>query len=157
MRTKAIPFNERFKELFWSKVEKTETCWNWKAFKDRQGYGLFCIKSTGTSRAPRVSYQLHHPDENIEGLAICHTCDNPACVNPKHLFKGTWKDNLQDMVKKGRSRKGEKAINAKLTTVDVLRIRANPSISSNVFAKQFGMSRAAIIDARSGKNWKHIT
>ncbi len=157
MRQKAIPFNERFKELFWSKVEKTETCWNWKAFKDRQGYGLFCIKSTGTTRAPRVSYQLHHPHETIKGYAICHTCDNPGCVNPEHLFKGTWKDNLQDMVKKGRSKKGERANMAKLTDKQVIEIRANPQTGPTAFAKMFGTCHATIINARDGKTWQHIS
>jgi hypothetical protein len=85
---------------FWNKVNKTKKCWEWLATKNNKGYGR--IQVNGKSRlAHRISYGLKN-GEIPRGLEVLHKCDNPLCVNPKHLFLGTHKDNLQDMAKKGR-------------------------------------------------------
>lgn len=89
-------------ERFWAKVQKTATCWLWTATRNPKGYGLF--KIAGTCRpAPRVAWELLHgpiPD----GFYVCHTCDNPPCVKPAHLFLGTPTDNARDRVAKGHHR-----------------------------------------------------
>lgn len=87
---------------FFSKVEKTDSCWNWLAQIDKFGYGNFSIM-TKPVRAHRYSYEIHCGPIG-PGLNICHTCDNPRCVNPAHLFPGTQWQNIQDMVQKGRLR-----------------------------------------------------
>jgi hypothetical protein len=89
------------KERFFKFVEKNKSCWNWKG-RISKGYGIFNHSKLIT--AHRFSYILHNgniPDKKI----ICHTCDNPKCVNPKHLYAGTHKDNTNDMLERGRARK----------------------------------------------------
>lgn len=146
---------------FWARVQKSEECWLWKGSLGSGGYGqLFTHNDAhGHSRmegAHRISWQLHYgaiPD----GLFICHHCDVRACVRPEHLFLGTQKDNVRDMVDKGRNPsgdqhphhlhpervrrgashgmvlhpeavpRGERNANAKLTADDVRAIRARMS------------------------------
>lgn len=95
---------ERFeilKNIFLSKVEKTDTCWLWKAAKDRYGYGHFRYDKIYT--AHRFSYFLHFGQPEI-GKIVCHTCDVRNCVNPDHLYAGTHKTNSDDKISRGRSR-----------------------------------------------------
>lgn len=99
-------------QRFWDYVLKTADCWYWFGYRfPTTGYGGLRVgsKKTGTRRmvlTHRLSYELHRgpiPD----GLLACHTCDNPACCRPDHLFLGTHLDNVQDMDRKGRRvRKG---------------------------------------------------
>ena len=114
-------------------------------------------------QAHRIAYKL--VNGNIpKGMLVCHKCDNPPCVNPKHLFIGTGKDNSDDMVMKGRdkftlrgSRLGEANPAHKLTWKKVQEIRGkyNPWIyTQEKLAKEYGVSESAIENLLSYRNWK---
>lgn len=79
---------------YWAKVNKglENECWEWVGAKNSKGYGQFSINGKSTS-THRISYAMHH-GEILPGLIVCHTCNNPPCVNPKHLYMGTNTDNM---------------------------------------------------------------
>lgn len=87
-------------QRFYSKINKTDTCWLWLGTKGKSGYGAFWL-NTKPVRAHRLSYVLKYGSFD-QSLYVCHHCDNPSCVNPEHLFLGTNKDNMDDGYKKGR-------------------------------------------------------
>ncbi len=77
-------------------------CIHWKGKTDRCGYGFLAkTKKTKYFTAHRLSYELLR-GPIPEGMKVCHSCDNPACVNPSHLFLGSQRDNMIDMRRKGR-------------------------------------------------------
>jgi hypothetical protein len=83
-----------------SEVDSVTGCWLWTGCKTEFGYGRMRFHGV-QQKAHRVAYALFAGDMR-PNLLVCHHCDRPACINPKHLFLGTHKDNTQDAVKKGR-------------------------------------------------------
>lgn len=116
-----MPLTDRFLSF----VNKTDSCWLWTGAKDGDSYGMFWLDGK-TVHASRVSY-LIYVGEIGKGLQVCHSCDNPSCVRPEHLFIGTARDNARDREMKGRGaaqkRKGEMNPCHKLTSEEVKKIR----------------------------------
>lgn len=97
-----MEFTEEQSKRFWAKVNKKgdNECWEWIAAKNNKGYGQFRIGGVSKS-THRISYIIHK-GEMPDGLMICHTCNNPTCINPNHLYAGTGKDNMKQSVREMR-------------------------------------------------------
>lgn len=89
-------------ERFWSRVDTSMSCWNWRGARSRFGYGKMVANGRYVD-AHRLSYMLTKGDIP-EGMMVCHRCDNPSCVKPDHLFIGSPSDNMVDMASKKRRR-----------------------------------------------------
>jgi hypothetical protein len=139
---------------FRDKVKKTATCWIWTGAKGTEGYGLFKIDGKN-KRAHRVAWELEN-GPILATLCVCHTCDNPSCVNPKHLFLGTRNDNTQDCIRKGRQKHpvGEDNSAHALTEWQVYQIREAPGSLSRI-ATLFKVSPTTVGAIKQGKTWKH--
>lgn len=140
-------------DRFWAKVEKTDSCWLWKAAIRRKddGYGAFWHEGR---HVPAHHFSLLLAGVVVpEGKLVAHTCDNPRCVRPDHLFVTDQRGNMADKVRKGRQARAERNGNSKLTSVDVMKIRSQPDRRSEDLAKEFGVSRATIWKARSGRSF----
>ncbi len=141
---------------FWTRVQKTDSCWIWTAAKNPKGYGMLMSDSGKNVPAPRFSWVLHY-GAIPNGYCVCHRCDVPACVRPDHLFIGTAADNIADMVAKGRNRYGEKNHNAKLTVDIVRRIldeyRGLPGQQTQM-AQKYGVSQGRIWQIVNGRAWR---
>lgn len=154
---------------FWAQIDKRGPvyknlgrCWLWTGHLNKlSGKGAIWVAPKMIS-APRFSYQLLIGDLE-PGLYVCHHCDTPACVNPKHLFKGTQDDNMKDMKRKGRANKpqGESNGRAKLTEDNVRYIRRNykfrdPKFGQKALSEKFKVCVLTIQKAIDGRFWSHI-
>lgn len=156
--------DEKYVSRFWSRVSicADHECWEWQRGKTRDGYGVFHFGEKSI-RTHRFSYQLHN-GEIREHDCVCHSCDNPSCVNPKHLWIGTRADNNADKEAKGRAvyaeqKKGELNPSATLTTSEVVAIKvmARCGLPQARIAKTIGISNASVCMIVSGKRWGHLT
>ena len=148
-------------ELFWSKVDKRgpDDCWEWKG-------STFAGSKYGQHKRRRKNWRAHRlaytlakgpiPDDKI----VCHTCDNPPCCNPAHLWLGTHSENQLDCVSKGRNvpSVGESHGRSKLTTEQVSDIRATyPTMTQREIAAKFGVSQSQVHRIIRGKNWGKVS
>ena len=138
---------------FWLKVNKLNNCWIWEGGKFHSGYGSF-DKHT---RVHRFSYEIHY-GEIPKGMLVCHHCDNRLCVNPKHLWLGTSKENSEDMVKKNRQAKGDR-ISRSLVSSDVKMINKllKEGETCISIANKFNVSRQLVSDIKLGTSWRSVT
>lgn len=159
-------FTDRDLHRFWSRVPQgdPEQCWVWEGFRNPQGYGTFPL-NCGQIMAHRYSLALKLGRPIEHPMMACHTCDNPGCVNPNHLWEGTRSDNVRDAITKGRMPtklppaeshpRGEGHPFAKLDEEKVRAIRASNEPAS-FWARQYGVTTTMIHNVRSRKNWAHV-
>lgn len=140
------------------KIDPQTDCWNWTASKNNKGYGRLRFRNK-EQLAHRASYEVHI-GPIPKGLCVCHRCDNPACINPGHLFVGTSAENSADMVDKGRTStpnlRGSSHGNAKLTEADIVAIRAAKGLTLRQLGEIYGVSGANISYIRRGEAWAHV-
>jgi len=148
---------------FWSKVNKTETCWLWTASLNKFGYGAFGIgtrasaaKSSAWALAHRWAYEATYgpiPSDRY----VLHRCHIRACVRPDHLYLGTQADNMRDMVEAGHNHRmaGEDHPRAKLTAASVrlIRMAYQDQARQIDLARRFGVSPEAIANIVHGRRW----
>lgn len=135
-------------------------CWIFQNALSRQGYGRIRIGNKNIN-AHRVSYEYHVGNIPM-GMYVCHKCDNPPCINPKHLFLGTALDNNRDAIKKKRNAgcclPGTKNIKAKLTEKQVLKMRKlrQSGMGYSRIGSFFGLTKSSTHKAIKGITWKHL-
>lgn len=148
---------------FWAQVDQSGglwACWPWLGPR-RNGYGM--LWHGGKRRgAHRIAFELTH-GRIPAGLDILHTCDNPPCCNPTHLWTGTARDNLRDAARKGRIRggnlRGETSPNHKLTWAAARDIRKRQAAgeSQHGLAREYGVSQPTIHFIVTGRTWRELT
>lgn len=161
----AARYARPFDECFWNNVDRSggsDSCWLWTRKPSRDGYGVFWYQGN-RSRSHRVAWELAH-GPIPHGMDVLHNCpggDNPLCVNPAHLWLGTRSENNHDRASKGRSAdtKGERHNGAKLTSAEVLAIRAHYADGSAVseLATRYGIDKSTVYYIVQRKLWKHLS
>lgn len=149
-------------DRLWEKVSGLgggpDGCWEWQGHRQSRGYGII-----GVNRKQVLTHRLSWELANgpiPDGKNVCHKCDNPPCVNPRHLFIGTQADNMADKSKKGRAGAlaGEKHPRSKLTEMDVKCIRYLLSIgyTQQEIADKFNISQSNVNSINLRQLWKHV-
>lgn len=142
-------------QAFWLRTVRVGPCLEWTGTRDKFGYGRVGVNGRDV-RASRLAWVLSRgpiPD----GMFVCHTCDNKACVEPLHLFLGTSADNTRDHVAKGRShlngRSGEGNSQARLTSAQVAEVRnlVASGLSTRQIASRYSVSHQQISRIATGK------
>ena len=140
------------KDRFLAKVAVRESgCHEWTGCLMPNGYGQF-HKDGRTAYAHRVAYELAYGSTH---LYVLHKCDNRKCVNPEHLFSGTFADNMLDMVAKNRQAQGDTNGRRKLSSDQVRAIRSEIGLHREI-ADKYGVTPSLVSMIRSGRIWRSV-
>lgn len=142
---------------FESKIDKTGDCHLWLAATWSKGYGQFTLNGKN-HRAHRVSYQNYNGD--VGDKQVLHSCDNPRCVNPEHLYLGTNQENRTESYDKGRGNTGSKNGNAVLDEQKVSEIRRlwrTGDYTKAELSRKFKISPSVMGGLVKGKGWAHVS
>jgi hypothetical protein len=150
-------YHEQLQKRLLKHCKVENQCWIWKSLTRFYGYGHTTIRnrSIAAHRAAWIAWKSDIP----EGLFVLHKCDNPACINPEHLFLGNQLDNMHDMIKKNRENyaKGENSATSLLNNEQIKEIRRLKGVESSYkICERFGVAASTIRSIWSGRNWKHV-
>lgn len=145
--------------LFWLKVLRRgiNQCWPWVGATDNKGYGHL-TRNGKTHKASRMAWRLTR-GEIPKGFEVCHKCKTPSCCNPKHLFLGTHRKNMDWAVEHLEMKQGESHRSAKLTASKVKEMRklyAGGTLSYKEIGKIFGVTMMPAWAAINRKTWKSV-
>lgn len=152
-KRKAKSMREKFDEKWLG--EPNSGCWLWTATINPGGYASINSgrrANNRTLRAHRVSWELHY-GPIPSGLLVCHRCDTRSCVNPAHLFLGTYTDNNRDKVAKGKQPSGD-SHGSTVINSEIARTIKESSERSGILAARFNISARHVAAIRSGELWK---
>ena len=151
-------------ERFWKYTEvpiETDACWLWTGTRDRYGYGRIHIAGGRNFGAHRVAYGLL-VGPIPAGMCVCHRCDNPGCVNPRHLFVASQEDNMRDMIRKGRTAlcgvRGVDHWRAKFSPEEINELRrlVASGMSQAEAGRLFHMSHTNVSNVVHRRTWKNL-
>lgn len=147
-------------ERFWAKVQKqaSTSCWEWTAARKPSGHGIFVGPQGKVVSASSFSLELHLGYRVPAGMECCHRCDNPPCVNPRHLYFGTRQSNVDDAWARGRMPVGSERSAAKIDETQVLEIRNRyaDGAGARELAEEFGIAISTLRLTVLGRKWKHV-
>jgi len=165
-----------------NKVELIGECWMWKSTLVDNGNGQMYPQFWNEGKtvyAHRYAWSIVNEKKISRSQFVCHKCDNPSCVNPDHLFLGSHRDNMKDMINKNRQAKGDRH-GAKVKPESIMRGERNPrakltneiveeirrtckrgdrsrgGLSQRALAKKYGVSHSVIGKIMNGKLWGDI-
>ena len=140
---------QKRKELFYSKIDKTDSCWNWTGQKTKQGYGNFRYidENNDIWFAHRFAMFL---EGRLTSDLVLHSCHNPSCVNPDHLHMGTHAENMMDM-----SIQKTHGTPRKISDSDVAYIRKS-SKSLPILANMFNVSTTVVWKIKHRHTYKDL-
>src|SRR5574343_126951 len=143
---------------FWSNVQikQPNECWEWLGSISNSGYGLWRRGSDhGFSKAAHRTAFLSTGKTIPPFYHVLHTCDNPICCNPGHLFLGTNQDNVDDKISKERHNHGSTHPASRLNEKQVIQILLDSRQHKDI-AKDYGISRVQVTNIKLRKRWKHV-
>lgn len=145
------------RKRFWEKVNRGDEteCWEWKAAKTDKGYGRFWLN--GNQHAHRVAYELEVGE--LGDQYALHKCDNPACVNPNHLYAGDHSDNITDAHERGQlDFEGDNNPNSSLTgeLVKEIKEKLDEGVVQTELANEYGVCQRTISNIKNGNTWSHV-
>jgi len=170
MENKKVFTKEMMEPLFLKRIfdkidfGEIDKCWNWTGTIGKDNYGQVRLSrihhgKRSSSCASRFIYKVCYNEPDIKPQQfVCHTCDNPTCCNPNHLFLGSPQDNVDDMVTKKRHSYGEKNHMAKITTEMVWEVKKMLLDGHRMFeiANQLGLTYKTVQHIKWENCWKHL-
>lgn len=132
-------------------------CWEWRGARREFGHGII-TRNGRVEVASRIALELATGEPAPDGMLACHRCDNPPCVNPKHLYWGTRQDNANDAVARSRYALGSDRPQARLIESNVADIKRRRAAGETIaeLSREFGVSQPTIRSITTGKKWKHV-